>query len=98
MVVVTVPIEYHLGIRGIVNRRFDDAAAHLATAQKLRPSEPQIVLRRLYALCLAGRPAEAQAAADAFVDRAGLVADQHYWRFLTPRCGINPPATPAAVQ
>jgi outer membrane protein assembly factor BamD (BamD/ComL family) len=90
-------IDYHLGIRAMVDRKYDAAAAHFRAVQKQRPADVQVAVRQIYALCLAGRTDTAQAVADSFPERARLVGLRAYWVFMSSRFHMSTPgSTPSA--
>ncbi len=84
-------IDFHLGIRAMADRNYLLAAQQFQAAHEQRPADIQVALRRIYALCLAEKVAAAQAVADAFPDRAGLLDDRRYWRFMTSRFQLSVP-------
>ena len=84
-------INYHRAIGAMADRAFDVAADHFRAVQERRPTDAQVALRHIYALCLAGRRAEAQAAADAFPEPARILVDQRYWTFMASRFNIAAP-------
>ena len=84
-------IDYHLGIRAMVDRNYDAAAEHFRAVQEQRPADVQVALRHIYALCLAGRTDAAQAVADSFPERARLVGLRAYWAFVALRFHMSKP-------
>lgn len=84
-------IDYHLGIRAMADRNYDAAAEHFRAVQEQRPTDVQVALRHIYALCLAGRTDAAQAVADSFPERARLVGLRAYWAFVALRFHMSKP-------
>ena len=85
--------DYHLGIRAMADRNYDAAAEHFRAVQEQRPTDVQVALRHIYALCLAGRTDAAQAVADSFPERARLVGLRAYWAFLALRFHMSTPGS-----
>src|SRR6185295_18312376 len=86
-------LDYHLGIRAMVDRNYDAAAEHFRAVQEQRPTDVQVALRHIYALCLAGRTGDAQAVADSFPERARLVGPGAYWVFVARRFHLSKPGS-----
>ena len=86
-------IDYHLGIRAMADRNYDAAAEHFRVVQEQRPTDVQVALRHIYALCLAGRTDDAQAVADSFPERARLVGLRAYWAFVALRFHMSKPGS-----
>ena len=86
-------IDYHLGIRAMADRNYDAAAEHFRAVQEQRPTDVQVALRHIYALCLAGRTDAAQAVADSFPERARLVGLRAYWAFVALRFHMSKPGS-----
>lgn len=91
-------INYHLGIRAMVDRKYDAAAEHFRVAQERSPTDAKIAQRHIYALCLAGRTEAAQSVADGFSARPGLLADPRYWAFMASRFDLVTPGSPASAR
>jgi len=75
------------------DRNYDAAAEHFRAVQAQRPTDVQVALRHIYALCLAGRTDAAQAVADSFPERARLVGLRAYWAFVALRFHLSPPGS-----
>lgn len=88
--------QYHLGIRLLAERRYDDAAPAFARAATLPGAGSQVFGLQMFALAMAGRTAEAQQAVHARIARIGgsspqLRAEEQspFWRFMRLTFGIE---------
>lgn len=88
--------QYHLGIRRLAERRYDDAAAAFAEAATLQGAGSQVFGLQTFALAMAGRTAEAQQAVHARIARIGGTSPQlraeeqsPFWRFMRLTFGIE---------
>jgi predicted membrane-bound spermidine synthase len=86
-------IDYHLGIRAMADRNYDSAAEYFRTVQEQRPTDVQVALRHIYALCLAGRTDAAHAVADSFPERSRLVGVRAFWAFVALRFHLSKPGS-----
>ena len=85
--------QIQLGVRRLAERRFDEAAAAMARADghpDLR-TRRQAFRLRIYALCMAGRLAEAQSLARERHASTGAPSElPRFWRWLRENFGIDP--------
>jgi spermidine synthase len=80
------------GLAALARHDFETAATLLAEAQTAAPDR-FVETCRLYALCLAGRAAEARSSADAALRlRPADDGDRRFWQWAAARLHVEPPA------
>ncbi|TDI46281.1 MAG: spermidine synthase [Acidobacteria bacterium] len=85
-------VEYHLGLRALSERRYAEAAAHLAKAQNLGDTNPKIYYLRIVALAYADETDKAREAIAALVAADPLSTEQKgFWDFCSRKLGLQLP-------
>ena len=87
-------VEYHLGLRALAERRYAEAAAHLAKAQNLGDRNPKIYYLRIVALAYADEPDRAHEVIAELVTMDPSSSEQKgFWDFCSRKLGLQLPGS-----
>lgn len=85
-------VHYHLGLRALAERRFDEAERHFSSAQQLGAGKTELHYYRILALAYAGRLEEARSLARELPFGSTTErGDEGFWNFCQRRFGLEPP-------